>query len=218
MAEGPGLRERKKVRTREAISNAATALFLERGFDNVSVAEIAAAIDMSKMTVFNYFPTKEDLVMHQIADHVDEATEIVRHRAPGESPVAALRRSFLADLADRNPTTGLSNDERFFAFQRMIMSTPSLKLRLADQWLRAGTSLATTFAELLDEEPEAITPRVAASQVIAVHQELVQYNFEQVLAGRDLDDIYPEAVAVANQAFDLLEHGLAGSALGSDKP
>src|SRR5262249_27665814 len=150
---------------------------------------------------FNYFPTKEDLVMHQIDDHVDEATDVVRDRRPGESPVAALRRSFLADLAGRNPSTGLSDDGAFLAFQRMIMSTPSLRLRLADQWLRAGTSLATVFAELLGEDPEAITPRVAASQVIAVHQELVQYNFEQVLAGRSVDDAYPDAVAAANEAF-----------------
>src|SRR5262245_37222436 len=127
MTEEPGLRERKKRRTREAISHAAVSLFLEHGFDHVSVAEVAAAADVSKMTVFNYFPTKEDLVLYQIADHVDEFATVVRTREPGEAPLAALRRHFLTDLEARNPTTALSDDPRFLAFQRMIMSTTSLQ-------------------------------------------------------------------------------------------
>ncbi len=68
----PGLRERKKARTRKALSDTAIALFLERGFAGVSVAEAAAAAEVSKPTLFRSFPAKEDLVLHRFADHRDE--------------------------------------------------------------------------------------------------------------------------------------------------
>ena len=87
-----GLRERKKARTRDAISGAAIALFLERGYDAVSVAEIAEAAEVSKRTLFAYFPAKHDLVLHRFADHEDEPARVVREREPGVAPLEALRR------------------------------------------------------------------------------------------------------------------------------
>lgn len=83
MSEPAGLRERKKQRTREAIAAAAIALFLERGFDQVSVADVAAAAEVSKRTLFKYFPSKEDLVVQRFADHQDESARHVRAREPG---------------------------------------------------------------------------------------------------------------------------------------
>lgn len=91
MTERISLRERKKAATRAAISDIATRLFIERGFDDVTVAEIAEAADVAKMTVFNYFPRKEDLFF----DREDEGIALVRTalagRAPGTAPLAALR-------------------------------------------------------------------------------------------------------------------------------
>lgn len=75
-----GLRERKRQQVHEAISAAAITLFLERGFDEVPVAEVAAAAGISKPTLFKYFPTKEDLVLHRISDHQGEAARVVRER------------------------------------------------------------------------------------------------------------------------------------------
>ena len=69
MVEPAGLRARKKARTRDAIADAAISLFLAHGFDQVSVADIAAAAEVSKPTLFRYFTAKEDLVLHRIADH-----------------------------------------------------------------------------------------------------------------------------------------------------
>lgn len=66
------LRERKKLRTREAISTAAIELFVEHGFDQVSITQVAEAAEVSRRTLFAYFPTKEDLVIHRFADHEDE--------------------------------------------------------------------------------------------------------------------------------------------------
>lgn len=84
--EQVSLRERKKRLTYQAVSEAAIAMFLERGFDKVSVAEVAAAADISKPTLFRYFPAKEDLVLHRFADHEDEAARVVAARADTESP------------------------------------------------------------------------------------------------------------------------------------
>ena len=87
-----GLRDRKKARTRDAISGAAIALFLQRGYDAVSIAEIAAAAEVSRRTLFAYFPTKDDLVLHRFADHEDEAARVVRAREPDVAPLDALHR------------------------------------------------------------------------------------------------------------------------------
>jgi len=110
------LRERKKERTRAAIADAAIAMFLCDGFDAVSTADIAAAVEVSKPTLFRYFPTKEDLVVHRFADHIGEAARVVRAREPGEAPLAALHRHFRAGLAGRDPVTGLCDHPAVLAF------------------------------------------------------------------------------------------------------
>ena len=78
-----GLRERKKQQTREAIAETARALFVERGFEAVRVAEVAEAADVSQKTVFNYFPTKEDLVFWRLEAFEEEILGAVRERADG---------------------------------------------------------------------------------------------------------------------------------------
>src|SRR5690348_4294169 len=86
-ADAVSLRERKKAETRQSLWHAAVELFLERGYDNVSIAEIAAAANVSKMTVFNYFSTKDDLVFGPMEEHVEEYATVVRSRAAGERVV-----------------------------------------------------------------------------------------------------------------------------------
>src|SRR5438132_3025900 len=85
------LRERKKLRTRQRISAEATLLFMGRGFDNVTVAEVARAAEVSTMTVFNYFPRKEDLFLDRIPEGHELITRAVRDRGPDATPLAALR-------------------------------------------------------------------------------------------------------------------------------
>ena len=122
---------------------------LERGFDDVSIAEVAEAANVSKMTVSNYFPSKEELILGRIEDHTQEAAQVVRKREPGESPLAALRRHFLERVAANDPFTGLNDDEDTLAFSRLILATPSLELRFVRQQMRAAVSLALAFAEVL---------------------------------------------------------------------
>src|SRR5689334_14875180 len=105
-----GLRERKRQRMFQAVSDVAVRLFIERGFDAVSVAEIAAAAEISKPTLFRYFPAKEDLVLHRLADHEQEAARVVTAaHAEGVAPLPALRRHFLDGLAAEDPVTGLND-------------------------------------------------------------------------------------------------------------
>ncbi|WP_329239088.1 TetR/AcrR family transcriptional regulator [Actinoallomurus sp. NBC_01490] len=209
MAE-PGLRERKKQRTREAISNAAFALFEESGFDGVSVADIAAAAEVSKPTLFAYFPTKEDLVLHRFSDREGGPAEVVRGRAPGASPLAALRRRFLDGLDRREILTGLNDTPQALVFHNLLYSTPSLAARLTAHMLRAEAALAETLAEAdADADDDGVSARVAAAQIFGTQRVLADRNADDMRAGRSADDVHPEAVARAETAFDLLEHGLA---------
>src|SRR5947208_16634885 len=90
MSQQLGLRERKKQRTRELIEATARQLFAERGFEAVPVAEIARAADVSEATVFNYFPTKEDLFYSRLEAFEEELLSSIRDRAPGESVLSAV--------------------------------------------------------------------------------------------------------------------------------
>src|SRR3954469_5554139 len=88
----PGLRERKKARTRRLIAEKARDLFVERGFERVTVSEIARAADVSQKPPFNYFPTKEDIFYCQLESFEEGMLEEVQSREPGESIIAAFKR------------------------------------------------------------------------------------------------------------------------------
>src|ERR1700728_2861743 len=94
----PGLRERKKEKTRLAISNLATKMFIERGFDHVTVAEVSAAADVSVATIFNYFETKEELFFDREGEVIEEQRRFIRARKIGETITSALHREFLAGI------------------------------------------------------------------------------------------------------------------------
>ncbi|WP_067176784.1 TetR/AcrR family transcriptional regulator [Microtetraspora niveoalba] len=199
-----GLRRLKRQRTHDAISTAAISLFLERGFDEVSVAEVAAAAEVSKPTLFKYFATKEDLVLHRIADHRGEAARVVRRRAPGADPLAALHAHFLEGLARRDPVTGLNDDPEVIGYHRMVFSTPSLAARLFHHMAADEEALA----DALREETDDLTARLLAGQVIAVQRVLARCNWAALAAGASADATYPSAVAAADHAFAQLRHGV----------
>ncbi|MGW1506038.1 TetR/AcrR family transcriptional regulator [Streptomyces mirabilis] len=158
MSESAGLRARKKERTRDAIGDAAVSLFLERGFDRVSVNDIAAAAEISKPTLFRYFPTKEDLVLHRFADHQGEAARVVRDRRSGIKPMTALHRHFRAGLDRCDPVTGLNDHPEVVAFHRLVFTTPRLAGRLTRYQLEDEEALADALGE-------GIQARLRAAQV-----------------------------------------------------
>jgi AcrR family transcriptional regulator len=201
---GPGLRERKKQRTRDAISAAAIGLFLERGYDRVSVAEVAAVAEVSKPTLFKYFASKEDLALHRIADHAGELARVVLGRSSGASPLAALHAHFRHGLADRDPVTGLNDHPQVLAYHRLIFETPTLAGRVAAHAAADEDSLA---AALSDDAPEP-ADFVAAGQIVAVRRILARANWRHLAAGVSADARHPGALAAADDAFALLAGGL----------
>ncbi|MEU4181348.1 TetR family transcriptional regulator [Streptomyces sp. NPDC026589] len=196
-----GLRERKKRLTYQAVSDAAITMFLERGFDKVSVAEVAAAADISKPTLFRYFPAKEDLVLHRFADHEDEPARVVAERPPGEGPLDALRRNFLDGLGRRDPVTGLCDVPEVLAFLRLLYGTPSLVARMYAYQGRSEAALARALGGGLPE-------RLAAGQIIAVLRILALENWRRIDAGESADRVHVSAVRAAEQAFVQLRTGL----------
>ncbi|MET7791925.1 TetR family transcriptional regulator [Streptomyces sp. NPDC005248] len=201
-AQAPiSLRERKKQLTYQAVSDAAIAMFLERGFDKVSVAEVAAAADISKPTLFRYFPAKEDLALHRFADHEDEAARVVAARGQDVSPLDALRRHFLDGLERRDPVTGLCDHPQVLAFHRMLYGTPSLVARMYGYQGRSEAALARALGD-------AVPDRLAAGQIIAVQRILALENWRRIDAGESADEVYEDAVRAAELGFVQLRSGL----------
>ncbi|MGW1731655.1 TetR family transcriptional regulator [Streptomyces sp. AM2-3-1] len=201
-AQAPiSLRERKKQLTYQAVSDAAIAMFLERGFDKVSVAEVAAAADISKPTLFRYFPAKEDLALHRFADHEDEAARVVAARGRDESPLDALRRHFLDGLERRDPVTGLCDHPQVLAFHRMLYGTPSLVARMYGYQGRSEAALARALGD-------AVPDRLAAGQIIAVQRILALENWRRIDAGESADEVYEDAVRAAELGFAQMRSGL----------
>jgi AcrR family transcriptional regulator len=205
MGEQMGLRELKKQRTFDAVSTLAVDMFLERGFDNVSVSDIAAAAEISKPTLFRYFRSKEDLALHRLADHAGEPARVVSTRIAGLSPLDALHQHFLEGLARRDPVTGLNDDPDVLAYHDMVFSTPSLSTRVEEFQIRDEQSLAEALAPAV---PDTLTARLASAQILAVQRVLARANWQRLCAGESAEALHPAATAAADLAFEQLRTGL----------
>ncbi|MFD0279496.1 TetR/AcrR family transcriptional regulator [Kitasatospora sp. NPDC127111] len=203
-APDPGLRTLKKQRTRQTLAEVAIALFLDRGFDQVSVAEIAAAAEVSKPTLFRYFASKEELVLQRFADHLGEAGRVVSGRAVGVTPLDALEHHHLERLEARDPNTGLTDHPEALAFLRLVYETPSLSAHLR-AYIDADTR---ALAEALDPDG-GVTARLVAAQYMAVRQVLARDAWSRLSAGQDIDAAARQAAAETATAFALLRDGAA---------
>src|SRR3954453_1245622 len=160
-----GLRERKKLATRQLIAETARRLFAERGFDRVTVAEIARAAEVSEKTVFNYFPTKEDLVYWQLEAFEAQILGAISERAPGESALAAFSRFVLAQrglIVEKDP----ERRDELLALTRVIVASPALVEREQQIFGRFTESLAALLAEETGAAPGDIPPLVAAKRIV----------------------------------------------------
>ncbi len=210
MATQTGLRERKKQLTRRLIFDAAQRLFGERGFDRVSVAEIARAADVSEVTVFNYFPTKEDLFYSGMEFFEERLIESVRSRRAGESAIRAFRRGLLAG-ADRLMLK--ESADAILAADRVVLASPSLVAREREVVERYTARLAELLAEETGTRADDLEPASAAGALMATHRALVALVRRRVLAGQRGQHLAGEYRTQVRRGFALLERGLAGYAV-----
>jgi AcrR family transcriptional regulator len=209
-----GLRERKKLRTRQLITETAMRLFAERGFDAVPVAAIARAAEVSEATVFNYFPTKEDLVYRGMEAFEDELLAAVRDRPAGESIVAAFGRFVLQPRGFLAAPDEVS--ARFLiAVSKMIADSPALRAREREILDRYTASLAALIAADTAAEPGDLRPWVVARALIGTHQSLIQLVRQRLAEGPvEPGEVAREVVTRGREILELLERGLAGYGAG----
>ncbi|MGI5291631.1 TetR/AcrR family transcriptional regulator [Nonomuraea polychroma] len=207
-----GLRERKKRETRERIADIAMGLFMARGFDNVTVAEVARAADVSVNTVFNYFSTKEDLFADRQEMAVDLPQRVMREREPGESVVRAFRRDYLDAVDTRHWRHGLNLGSDVFA--RIVGASPALVARLRQIHEEREEGLARMLAEELDASPDDLSPRLVAAHILNTTRILSGHAVARMLAGEGWETIGPDLREQAEKAFDLLESGLGDYGTG----
>jgi AcrR family transcriptional regulator len=203
-----GLRERKKQQTRRLLADTARQLFAERGFDAVTVAEIAYAADVSEPTVFNYFARKEDLVFSGLEGFGDEVLTAIRERPAGQSIFDAFA-TFVGEprglLAARDENTAT----RLREISQIITDSPALLAREQQILARYTASLAKLIANETGAGADDPRPAVTAAALIGVHRTLIDHVRRHLLAGEDdLPGLARNTRRVAKKAFTHLEHGL----------
>lgn len=200
-----GRRERKKQQTRQAISDVATTLFFERGFDAVTVAEVAAAADVAVQTVFNHFPAKEDLFFDEPGWWRGPAQAI--RQAPADAdPIDVLEAQYLAGTRDRFDVGHLATWKQFV---RTIEDSPALRARRR----LAASELEVSLTEALDER----SPDHLRNRLIAALYAAAQKVLEEQLMGILSDEASPQEIAQAQaelekavaEVFAVLRRGLA---------
>jgi AcrR family transcriptional regulator len=202
-----GLRERKKQQTRQVISDAARTLFAERGFDAVTVADVARAADVSEGTVFNYFPTKEDLVYGRMEAFEQEMLAAIRDRPAGESILAAFRRFVLVRrglLGSDDPNA----QEGLITITRIITGSAALLARERQIFEHYTRTLAELIAEEHGREPDDVEAWVVANAFIGVHRALLEYVRREVLRGTPNRRVARQVKSEGQRALALLEQGL----------
>jgi AcrR family transcriptional regulator len=207
MSQDVGLRELKKQRSRELIAATARRLFIERGFEEVPVAEIARAAEVSEATVFNYFPTKENLLYSGLEAFEEELLSAVRERQPGVSVLAAFGRFLSVPrglLASEDPEVV----EQLAAIVHVIAESPSLLAREQQIYATYTASLAAVLAEESGAHADDVRPWIVANTLIGVHQAIVDYSRRQILAGTRNPELARRVRRQIRRALDLLAKGL----------
>jgi AcrR family transcriptional regulator len=194
-----GLRESKKLRTRQEIADRAMEFFAQRGFDHVTVAEVAAAAGVSEKTVYNYFPTKEDLFFDEVPAREAALVAAIRERREGESILAALRGLQVGECP-RMCSPG------FATFARIIEESRALQAKELEVMARFANVLSEAIqTELAVDERDA---RIAAGLLVSVHWQLFRSARKLALAGKQGPAAVRRLRADLERAYQLLENGL----------
>jgi AcrR family transcriptional regulator len=219
-----GLRERKKQRTRQAIRDAALRLFIQRGFERVTVAEIAEAVEVAEKTVFNYFGSKEALLFGEEAPVPHNLIATIGQRRPGESVITAMR-SELRDFAARllgEPTATPGPHPIPVRDQakvlRLVVQSPALQTYLRQLFSRAEPAVAQVLAQETGTDPGSIEPDVAAMALVGVLRVLYERLLAVAASDRDPKAAMAAFLSDADRALDVLERGLGAYAVANPRP
>ncbi|KRE90987.1 TetR family transcriptional regulator [Frateuria sp. Soil773] len=197
MSNQPGHRDRKKAATRQVISDVATRLFVERGFENVSIDEIARETGVARKTVFNYFPRKEDLVF----DREEESRELVRQALAargGQPPIRAFQTLMRALLEDRHPIFRIN--QRPIRFWRTVADSPALVTHARKLQGTLADDLAGMLADAAGKPPHDPHARLAAAMLMDT----------LVIAYGEALRAFREKRKPAAAFADVMERGFAG--------
>ncbi|MBO0713716.1 MAG: TetR family transcriptional regulator [Acidimicrobiales bacterium] len=207
MVGSPGLRERKKQKTRLLIAETARNLFAERGFEMVSVAEIARAAEVSEATVFNYFPTKEDLVYQGMEVFAQQLVQAIRERPSGEPVIDAYGRFVLEPrglLAAENEESA----RMLVQVSRLITASPALLARERQILARYSEALTELLAEETGAGPSDLRPNVVAASLIELHGALIGFVRRRIVEGSsDTRRLARDLRAEGERALELLRRG-----------
>jgi AcrR family transcriptional regulator len=207
-----GLRELKKEQTRQLIADTAWRLFADRGFDRVTVVEVAREAQVAEATVFNYFPSKEDLFYSRLEAFGTRLIEAISTRAAGESVLAAFRRYVLdtGGLLAQVEAGDSGALERLRTVNRMITASPALLAREQQAIAGYADSLAGLLAAETGAPADDVNAHVVANALMGVHRTLIDYVRRRVLADDEPGRLAADVRRLGKRAFALLEQGLGG--------
>jgi AcrR family transcriptional regulator len=205
-----GLRELKKEQTRQLIADTAWRLFADRGFDRVTVVEVAREAQVAEATVFNYFASKEDLFYSRLEAFGTRLIEAISARAAGEPVLAAFRRSVLdaGGLLAQVEAGDSEALERLRAVNHMIAASPALLAREQQAIAGYADSLAGLLAAETGAPADDVGAHVVANALMGVHRTLIDYVRRRVLADDEPGQLAADVRRLGESAFALLEHGL----------
>jgi len=194
-----GLRESKKLQTRQAIAATGMRLFVKRGFDHVTVGEIASEAGVSEKTVFNYFCTKEDIFFDEVPERLEALRDAVRTRRPDQSLLETMHQLH-AKQCGRLASPG------FAQFSRTIAESPALQAKETEVMAQFTDHLAATIREELGIHPA--DAQIAANLLMSVHWQFFRNARAHALAGRSGPTAVRHLRRDLDRAYRLLEHGL----------
>ncbi len=210
MTQTLGRRERKKQQTRQQIATVALQLFLERGFDHVTVTEVAEVADVSVNTVYNYFPTKEDLFfgLHQPMEA--HLAELIRHREQRESLVSFLRQHLLCSIELLHATTPEEGAARHHVIQ-VIQESPALQARSLQMTQSIEQDLAQALASEMGVQAGDIVPHLVAHLILVLYTQLFAEYDRRRLSSQSSDEIHAALSSMVTAGLDLLAYGIDSS-------
>jgi AcrR family transcriptional regulator len=202
-----GLRERKRRMTRQLISDAATTMFATRGFDNVKVSEVADRVGVSEKTVYNYFPTKESLVLDYADEAVERMARSLRERGPEESLTAAVVRAIKEDTErfDQAPDALI---EFVPLFLTMIDSTPALRAAWLEMHDRLANVARDELAAQAGVDPRDPEPMAAGRALAGLAEVALESRIRRIQEGLRGDELRDAVDDDLQRAARLLETGM----------